>query len=362
MCDMECGGEGVHIGPEQDIGGGRRLVPPEQGKYGAVHMISNNVLALIQLDPPGIELCRVSNIRNEGEEGATNRSRDDGPRMDRLCTLLFPPLRQQRDGTGASASVSTAFCAEKHSGHQTLSWEPCSECHRGPLGCGQIFHQSARDSVVCVVIGIVGCGGRLCNFEVVVRCDTLLSYADEVHVVPTAAVVGDVNAKESNENGVVLWDAWGPRATSVTALVSTPMGWRNLFGERMATIEYGGQIRIRDYNSYRIWQARDSNVGLDQNGICRIVESSTIRGGEWFEEDVTTVLRYLDIVVDVRGCKGCREIYLEQDEVLLRVDDLTGDDVSGMCRCHRLYDASGCIRLMAIVRYRPGRRYLRCTA
>ena len=113
--------------------------------------------------------------------------------------------------------------------------------------------------------------------------------------------------------------------------------WRNLFGERRATIEEGGQIRIRDYNSYRVRRARDSNVGLDQNGSCKIVESiSTVQGGEWFEEDVTTVLPYLDIMVDVPGCKGCREIYLEQDEVLLRMDDLQADKVSGMCHCHRL--------------------------
>ncbi|KAF8502729.1 hypothetical protein F5888DRAFT_1800270 [Russula emetica] len=298
------------------------------GKYGAVHMISTDILALIQLDPPGIELCRVSNMRNEGEEGATNSShhssQNDGPRMDRLCTLLFSPLRQ-RDGTGAGATASTAFCVGEHSGHQTFSCEPWPEYHHAPLGRGQIFRQSTRDSVVSVTMGIVGCDGRLCNFEVVVRCETLLSYADGVHVVPTAAVVGDVNAKEGNGNDVVLWDVWGPQATSVTALDSTPVGWRNLFGERRATIEKGGQIRIRDYNSYRIRRARDSNVGLDQNGTCRIVKSSTIRGGEWFEEDVTTMLPYLDIVADVRGCK---EIYLEQDEVLLRVDNLPFDEVA----------------------------------
>jgi hypothetical protein len=300
-------------------------------------MISTDVLALIQLDPLGIELYRVSNMRNEGEEGATNNghhsSQNDGPRMDRLCTLLFPPLRQQRDGTGAGPSVYMAFCVGGHSGHQTFSREPRPEYHRAPLGRSQIFRQLTRDSVISVVIRLEGCDVRLFNFEVVVRCDTLLSYADGVHVVPTAAVVGDVNAKEGIETDVVLWDAWGPQATSVTELDSTRVTvgchWRNLFGERRATIiEEFGEIRIRDYNSYRIRRARDSNVGLDQNGTCRIVESNTIRGGEWFEEDVTTVLPYLDIVVRVQGYMGWREIYLEQDEVLLRVDYLPVDKVS----------------------------------
>ena len=64
----------------------------------------------------------------------------------------------------------------------------------------------------------------MCNFEVIVRYDNLHFYADGVHV-----VVGDVIAKKGNENGVVLLNAWGPRATSVTALDSTRIGWRNFF-------------------------------------------------------------------------------------------------------------------------------------
>jgi hypothetical protein len=64
-------------------------------------MISKDVLALVQLDPPGIELCRVSNMKREAEDGhggdggATNTrgSPNDGPRMDKLCTLLLPPLQ-----------------------------------------------------------------------------------------------------------------------------------------------------------------------------------------------------------------------------------------------------------------------------
>ena len=302
-------------------------------------MISNDVLALIRLDPPGIELCRLSNMQNEGEEGATNTShhssQNDGPRMDRLCMLLFPPLRPQPDGIGARARLHTGFWVGRN-GYQTFSREPWPEYHRAPLRRSQIFRQSMKDSVVSVVIGLDVRGAHLRHFEVIVRCGTLLSYADGVHVVPPASVVGDVDAKEGNEGDVVPWDAWGPRATIFTALNATPVGWRNVFGERMATIEKGGRIRIRDYNSYRIRQARDSNVGLDQNGTRRIVEGSTTKRGVWFEEDVTTMLPYLEIVVDALGCKVYRDIYLEQDEILLRVDDLQADEVSGMCRCHRL--------------------------
>ncbi|KAI0280926.1 hypothetical protein BGY98DRAFT_283100 [Russula aff. rugulosa BPL654] len=73
---------------------------------------------------------------------------------------------------------------------------------------------------------------------------------------------------------------------------------------------------------------KDSNVDLDKNDTRRIVETTTVRGEEWLE-DVTTALPYLDIVTVVRGCKGCKEIYLDQDEVLLRVHDLPVDMIPG---------------------------------
>jgi hypothetical protein len=380
--------------------------------YGAIPaMISKDVLALVQLDPPGIELCRISNMGKEvedeaageeeggGEEGsgtsgdrvggATNDSsrgrsgRSDGrPRMDKLCTLLLPPLREERDGTGAR--VIWSFCVGEHPGHQTFSRGPWPEYRRAPLGRRHMFRQSTKDSIVSVVMQIEGCEGRLRKtFEFVVRCATLLAYADAARVravVPNAAVaadaessdgdgdgrsastqaqarvvVGDVNAEEG-----VPWAAWGPRATALSD--QTHVRWRYLLGERRATIEQGvHRIRIRDYNPYRIRQAKASMVakGLGRHewrdsherhegedssdegegivdpfhphGTRRITESSTTRGGDWFGEDVRTALAHLDVTVDV---PGCRDIYMEQDQVLLRMDDL--DKVSGLCRFDRL--------------------------
>jgi hypothetical protein len=391
-------------------------------------MISKDVLALVQLDPPGIELCRISNMGKEvegeatgeeggGEEGggtsgdrgdrdsdATNDNsrgrsgRSDGrPRMDKLCTLLLPPLRQERDGTGARdrdharphaharARVIWSFCIGEHPGHQTFSRGPWPEYRRAPiLGRRHMFRQSTKESIVSIVMQIEGCEGRLRTFEFVVRCATLLAYADAARlVVPTdtdtvaadaessngdgdgrlasaqaqaqaQVVVGDVNTEER-----VPWAAWGPRATALVD--QTHVGWRYLLGERRATIEQGvHRIRIRDYNPYRIRQAKASMVakGLGRHelgdshehegedssdegegivdpfhphGIRRITESSTTRAGDWFEEDVRTALPHLDVTVDVPGCKA---IYMEQDQVLLQVDDL--GKVSGLCRFDRL--------------------------
>jgi len=236
-----------------------------------------------------------------------------------------------------------------------------------------MFRQSTKDSIVSVTMLIMGCEGRMRTFEVVVRCATLLAYADGAQVVPTStttaespngagdgqsasaqAAVGDTaaddnaNAEVSIGDDCVRWDVWGPRATAVSDL--THVGWRYLVGERRVTIEQGAsQICIRDYNPYRIRQAMASMVAAKglagdnlgdsheeegtantphPKGTRRITEGGTIRGGEWFQDDVTTSLPHLDSEVDV---PGCRAIYMEQDKILLRVDNL--DKVSGISRC-----------------------------
>jgi hypothetical protein len=339
-------------------------------------MISDDVLALVQLDPPGIELCRVSNMKTKAEGGGGDRdggatsdrgSRSDEPRMDKLCTLLLPPLRQRRDGTGTRARLIWSFCAGEHPGHQLFSCGPWPEYRHAPLGRRQMFRQSTKDSILSIEMYILGCEEQSRHFEVVVRCATLLAFADGAHVVPTAtatadvessngdrdavlaqAVAGDADADNDNggvtEDGSVPWDAWGPQATAVSD--HPQVGWRNILGERGVRIEH--QICIRDYNPYRIRQARASMVAKGLSGqdcheeegnvdtihpksTHRIIDSSTIRGGEWFEEDVTTALPHLEFKADM---PGCRAIYMELDQVLLHVDNL--DNVSGMCRCDRL--------------------------
>lgn len=74
-----------------------------------------------------MEEKKVSGTSGDSDSGATNdnsRGRSCGsdgrPRMDKLCTLLVPPLRQERDGTGARARAMSTFCVGEHAGYQTL--------------------------------------------------------------------------------------------------------------------------------------------------------------------------------------------------------------------------------------------------
>jgi hypothetical protein len=81
------------------------------------------------------------------------------------------------------------------------------------------------------------------------------------------AVVGGANIDQNAEGGTdgdcVPWNSWGPQETAV--LEYTQVGERfSLQGERMATIEH--RICIRDYNPYRIRQAKASMVAKGLGG------------------------------------------------------------------------------------------------
>jgi hypothetical protein len=235
------------------------------------------------------------------------------------------------------------------------------------------------------------------TFEIVLRYATLLAYAEGAHAVPTATiayahhessngdedgqsvlmqyVVGDANADNNAVGGVngddVPWGAWGPRATAVSERLR--LGWLHslgVVGERRITVERNvGQICIRDYNPYRIQQARasmmakgfrghgwgDSNEEGDERGgnadtfhpkvTRRIIEKTTTQRKGFFEEDVTTALPHLETKIDE---PGCRAIYVEQDKILIRVNDL--DKVSGVYSCDRLIIGLDRIWLIVFVR------------
>ena len=324
----------------------------------------------------GSDISGGATTNDENNRGRSS-GRSDGrrPRMDKLCTLLLPPLRQARDGINGARVIWT-FIVGEHPGHQTFSRGPWPEYRHARVGRRHVFRQSTRDSIVSVVMQIEGYQRRLRTFEFVVRCDTLLAYAADaaarVVVDPTAGIAVDAESSQGQGRARVVvgdgdvdavgkcvpWVAWGPRATALSD--QTHVGWRYLLGERRATIaptiEVGvDRIRIRDYNPYRIRQARASMVakGLGRQeweweggggdsrelqgedyssdegegivdrfhprGTRRITERSVTHAGEWFEEDVRTALPHLTVAVDV---PGCREIYMEQDQLLLRVDDL----------------------------------------
>jgi hypothetical protein len=104
------------------------------------------------------------------------------------------------------------FIVGEHPGHQTFSRGPWPEYRRAHLGRCHVFRQSTKDSIISVVMQNEGYQGWLRTFEFVVRCDTLLAYADAVAAArdPTTGVAGDAESSHGDEEArVVVGDGDG---------------------------------------------------------------------------------------------------------------------------------------------------------
>ena len=333
---------------------------PNQG-YGHIPaMISEDIVALARLNPPGIELCRISNMKNGASSSSSSGS---GPRMETLCTLQLPSLR--------ISYVECAYCIGEHPDHEAFSRGPLPE-YAHPPRCQQ-FRPSMRDSIVSVVFYCFT--SQECTYEVVVRRSALLAHAAAAELMP-----------RSEFGFHVPWAKWGPCATSIER--RTYFELKAWLGERSAVVhtEYGlSQICINDYNPYRIRQVAgaavftltqtkplqggeqsvdadadedddddgeedchddgqenkddggedaddgdnegdsddgEDSVGEDDNAPfrqvggqdCRIIETNTMR--RVFRNKVSTALPRMEVIINM---PGCREIYMQQDLLLLRM-------------------------------------------
>jgi hypothetical protein len=202
--------------------------------------------------------------------------------------------------------------------------------------------------MVSVVMEITGSKRGQRMFDLVVRCATLLAYAEADRSSSPSPLNANANEQQVDaDGGAIPWAEWGPRSTSMSD--HRVFEWNDLLGERRATVDHGGdRVRIHDYNPYRIRQARKSGLakghhggggGLEgrrvdsdldveegnesrRSGSRRITERNRIERGEWFREDVWTALPHLDMMIYK---PGCRAIYMEQDQLLLHVDDYLND-------------------------------------
>ncbi|KAI0271301.1 hypothetical protein BC834DRAFT_435730 [Gloeopeniophorella convolvens] len=263
----------------------------DAGEYGSIPtMISADVFALVRLNPPAIELCRISGMASAE------------PRMERLRALCLPPLRE-------GAVTDWAVCVSEHPGHQAFSRGPWAPYRRAAPR--RQFRIAAEDSIVSVVMQLrAGAEHRVRICDVVVRCRTLLAHAHAGADVP--------------------WAEWGPLRTRMTDHLAVV--WNDLLGERRAMVcEPEGSrptIRIQDFNAHRVREARmRKEKGADDactspgaseadNHTEVVTGISEFAAGEWFCEDVKTSLPYVDTWVKKPGCKA---IYMEQDQLLVQM-------------------------------------------
>lgn len=332
------------------------LNPPQlrstrPGVYGSVlSVLSKDIILLIRLAEPALELCRLTNL------GSRNAS------LETICILSLPELT-------TSASLRWATCFGEHPGHALFSRNRNSSHHPPHPDCApsssllssasgsssrQLEGRGARrhlrcvpaDGIISVVMHVHAMSGYFRTIDLSVRCRTLLGFSDAACArmrSPTPTPVSSFSYSGMGDVGVaddvftVPWEEWGPKNTRV--LEHDSLTWGSLVGERRATV---GQVRptcvtLRDYNPFRVRRAlartggvAGREVKLPWGGVMKVItETSVYRGGEWFCEDIETSMPYVETVTPYHGCEG---IFMDEDNVLAEVrTEVSKSDTINLC-------------------------------
>ena len=299
--------------------------------YGSVlSVLSRDIILLIRLREPALELCRLINIGDREKAS-----------LETVRILSLPELT-------TNASLRWATCFGEHPGHALFSkyrqQHPPPHAppplitnsgsglstggqSEGRIGPRRRLRSVPSDGIISVVMQVNGLSGYFRTIDLTVRCRTLLEFAD----INTPA--GDRAAETGETEGTLEWEKWGPANTRI--LEHDSLTWGSLVGERRATV---GQvlptrITMRDYNPFRVRRAREmvasrgagpgKEVKLECGSIVKVVEEmSSYRGGEWFRDDIETRLPYVETVTPYPRCEG---IFMDEDNLLAEVRTQVSD-------------------------------------
>src|SRR6266852_354539 len=264
----------------------------------------NNFL-LIRLREPALELCRLANIGDSGKAS-----------LETVCILSLPVLTSR-------ACLQWVGCAEEYPGHAPFSknhqqhLSPHSYPHltttsgtgssawlpEGRVGarCRRL-RSVPSDSIVKVLMQLNTLSDFYCMVDLIVRCRTLLEFANPQARVGATGVAG-VGVRPVL---ILPWETWGPANTRILGHGTFWCG--GLCGERGATVLMS-RITIRDYNPYRVRRAlallggAGSEVTLACGSVVKVVkEASVYHGGEYFYNDIETNLPYVETITSYDGC------------------------------------------------------------
>ena len=301
--------------------------------YGSVlSVLSEDIVLLIRLREPMLELCRLSNL------GTPDVA------LETVCILTLPELNM-------SSFLRWATCFGEHPGHALFSkgrhppeyapWLSAISTRQVPEGRRARRHLRSvpGDGIVSVVMHVHGLSGYFKTIDLSVRCRTLLTFtAKKTQAEAIAASAhAEENDGESEDEGegerrarptvggvlTVPWEEWGPANTRV--LEHDSYSWGSLVGERRATV---GQIipkliTVRDYNPFRVRLALartggpEKELKLECGSVMKVItERSTFRSGEWFCDDIESSLPYVETVTPYPDCEG---IFMDEDNLLADV-------------------------------------------
>ena len=265
-------------------------------------VLSEEIILLIRLREPALELCRLANIGDCGKAS-----------LETVCILSLPVLTSR-------AYFGWVGTTEEKPGHVLFSknhqqlLSPHSYPHLTPSsGTGSSTWQPEgrvgdrlrcvpSDGVVNIVMQVYTSPGYYRMVDLIVRRRTLLEFTDPQARVGATGVVG-MGARTVL---MLPWDTWGPTNSRIQEKDS--FTWGGHSGERRATVLMS-HITMRDYNPYRVRRAlallgvADREVTLACGSVVKVVkEPSVYRGDECFCDNIETSLSYVETVTSYDGC------------------------------------------------------------
>ncbi len=280
-------------------------------------VLPEEIILLIRLREPALELCRLANI---GDRGSAS--------LETVCILSLPALTSR-------ACLQLAGSISEHPGHALfLKDQQHLPPHSYPLpstssGTGSSTRQPEamvddrrrdlsfvpRDGIISIVMHINALSGRHRMLDLIVRCRTLLEFTSAQAQVGAMGVAG-------RGVGTVLvlpWETWGPANSRI--LEPGPFSGA-LAGERRAIVLMS-RITIRDFNPYRVrrtlalFGVAGREVLLACGSMVKVVkEASVSSGGECFCNDIETSLPYVETV---SWYDGSQEVYMDENYLVVDV-------------------------------------------
>ena len=287
-----------------------------------VSVLSEEIILLVRLREPALELCRLVDIGNSEKVS-----------LETVCILSLPVLTSR-------AFLRWVSCSEEHPGHAlfsknhhqplsrhsyphlttsgtgSLAWQP-----KGRVGARSYGLRSVpSDGIVNLVmeIGTLSHHNRIIEF--IVRRRTLLEFTNP-QARPGAGATG-VTRMGMRTVPMIPWETWGP--TNSRILDNGPSMFGGISGERRVVVQTP-RITMRDFNPYRVRRAlallggAGREVTLACGSVVKVVkEASVYCGGEYFCSDIETSMPYVETVTSYNGCHD-----ISIDESYLVVEVLT---------------------------------------
>jgi hypothetical protein len=285
-------------------------------------LLSEEIVLLIRLREPALELCRLANI-GDSEKAS----------LETVCILSLPILSSR----ACLQWVGCYGCTEEHPDHALFS-KPHQQ-HLSSHSHPHLTTSSATDSSTWLPEGRVGARCRRLRFvpsdgivNVVMHFNTLSGYDATVNLfvrrrtllefTNRPARVGATGIAGRGVRTVLTlpWETWGPTNSRILDHESLTWGW--LSGERCAMVLMS-RITMQDYNPYRVRRAlallgvAGREVTLACGSVVKVVkEASVYRGGECFCNDIETSLPYVETVISY---DGCHDISMDENYLMAEV-------------------------------------------